>query len=113
MDSNDFLIVGIGASAGGIRAFKEFFENVPADSGIAYVLVLHLSPEHESHLAEVLQVSSAIPVTEVRDRVRVEPDHAYVISPNVSMTMLDGHLSARSEERRVGKECRSRGWGEC
>ncbi|HKE84187.1 MAG TPA: CheR family methyltransferase [Vicinamibacterales bacterium] len=105
MDSNEFLIVGIGASAGGIRAFKEFFENVPADSGIAYVLVLHLSPEHESHLAEVLQVSAAIPVIEVRDRVLVEPNHVYVISPNVSMTLLDGHLAAseitRIEERRA------------
>src|SRR5262245_13522559 len=105
MDSNEFLIVGIGASAGGIRAFKEFFENVPADSGIAYVLVLHLSPEHESHLAEVLQVSAAIPVIEVRDRVLVEPNHVYVISPDVSMTLLDGHLAAseitRIEERRA------------
>ena len=50
----DFLIVGIGASAGGIQALKEFFQNVPADSGMAYVVILHLSPNHDSRLAEIL-----------------------------------------------------------
>src|SRR5215510_13952283 len=103
--AGDFLIVGIGASAGGIRAFKGFFENVPADSGIAYVVVLHLSPEHESHLAEILQTSAPIPVITVRERVHVEPNHVYVISPNVSMTMSDGELAVsemtRIEERRA------------
>ncbi len=51
----EFLIVGLGASAGGIRALKEFFARVPADSGMAYVVILHLSPDHDSRLAEVLQ----------------------------------------------------------
>ena len=50
-----FLIVGIGASAGGIQALQEFFNKVPADSGMAYVVILHLSPDHDSKLAEVLQ----------------------------------------------------------
>ena len=59
---DDFLVVGLGASAGGIRAIKEFFEGVPQPSGIAYVVILHLSPEHESRLAEVLQGSTALPV---------------------------------------------------
>ena len=52
----------MGASAGGIKAFKQFFERVPADSGMAYVVILHLSPKHDSKLAEILQVSAAIPV---------------------------------------------------
>src|SRR5262245_14444712 len=105
METADFLIVGIGASAGGIQAPKRFFEHVPADSGIAYVVVLHLSPEHESHLAEVLQGSAAIPVTQVRQQVRVEPNHVYVIPPHQSLAMLDGHLTlsemTRFEERRA------------
>jgi chemotaxis response regulator CheB len=50
-----FLLVGLGASAGGIQALKEFFENVPENSGIAYVVILHLSPDHDSRLAQVLQ----------------------------------------------------------
>ncbi len=70
---DDFLVVGLGASAGGIVALKEFFAHVPADSGMAYVVILHLSPEHESHLAEVLQSAAAIPITQVTDRVRVVP----------------------------------------
>jgi two-component system CheB/CheR fusion protein len=101
----DFLIVGLGASAGGIHALKEFFAQVPADSGMAYVVILHLSPDHESKLAEVLQLTSAIPVTQVQDRVRVLPDHVYVISPNRSLKMQDGHLTLseikRIEERRA------------
>jgi two-component system, chemotaxis family, CheB/CheR fusion protein len=105
MTAGDFLIVGIGASAGGIKAIKQFFERVPPETGIAFVVILHLSPEHESHLAEVLQLSAALPVMQVQDRVRVEPDRVYVIPPNQSLSMLDGHLSlsemTRIEERRA------------
>ncbi len=75
----DFLIAGIGASAAGIQVLKEFFENVPADSGVAYVVILHFSPEHDSRLAEVLQTTAQIPVTQVSERVKVEPNHVYVV----------------------------------
>jgi two-component system CheB/CheR fusion protein len=102
---HDFLVVGLGASAGGIKALKEFFGNVPADSGMAYVVILHLSPDHDSQLAEVLQHVAAIPVTQVTDQVLVEPNHVYVIPPNQSLAMNDGHLSlseiTRVEERRA------------
>ena len=102
---SEFLIVGLGASAGGIKALQEFFVNVPADSGIAYVVILHLSPDHKSKLAEVLQTTCAIAVTQVVDQVKVLPDHVYVISPNQSMAMNDGHLSlskiTKVEERRA------------
>src|SRR5829696_6183479 len=102
---DDLLIVGLGASAGGITALKTFFENVSKDSGIAYVVVLHLAPDHESKLAQVLQVDSTIPVEQVNGTVKVEPDHVYVISPNHSFCMLDGHLEvtplAGIEERRA------------
>ena len=101
----DFPVVGLGASAGGIKAFKEFFANVPPASGMAYVVILHLSPEHESHLAEVLQVATEMPVTQVRGAVKLEPDCVYVIPPNRSLAMNDGHLALsdikRIEERRA------------
>ena len=89
---DDFLVVGLGASAGGIQALKEFFSKVPPDSGIAYVVILHMSPEHESQLAEILQAATLIPVKQVRERVKVVPNNGYVIPPNQNLTMADGHL---------------------
>ena len=75
------MVVGIGASAGGIRALQTFFEALPARPGIVFVVVMHLSPEHESNLAQVLQPHTAMPVAQVRAHVRMEPDHVYVIPP--------------------------------
>ena len=99
------LVVGLGASAGGVKALQEFFRHVTADIGAAYVVVLHLSPEHESRLAEVLRSSARIPVTRVTETVRVQPNHVYVISPNTSLRMADGLLTVsdtlRNEERRA------------
>lgn len=65
-----FLIVGLGASAGGIQAFQEFFQQVPERSGMAYVVILHLSPDHDSRLAQVLQSSTKIPVFKVTQKQR-------------------------------------------
>ena len=90
--NRSFLVVGLGASAGGIQALRNFFSNVPARTGMAYVVILHLSPDHDSRLAEVLQSASAVPVTKVERRVRVEPDHVYVIPPNKSLEINDGHI---------------------
>jgi two-component system CheB/CheR fusion protein len=87
-----FLVVGMGGSAGSITSFREFFRHVAPDSGMAYVVILHLSPEHDSRLAEVLQGASAIPVVQVREAMHVEPDHVYVIPPNKSLAMSDGTL---------------------
>jgi chemotaxis response regulator CheB len=102
---NGFLVVGIGASAGGIQALKEFFENTPSDSGMAYVVILHLSPDHDSKLAEVLQAATTMPVKQVTEREKVEPDHVYVVPPNQHLMMLDGHLGVspnlRVEDRRA------------
>src|SRR5437588_2277741 len=81
----DFLVVGIGASAGGIQALRGFFAHVPSDSGMAYVVILHLSPDHDSQLAEVLQSTAPIPVSQVDQRVAVEPNHVYVIPPNKNL----------------------------
>src|SRR5215813_5668234 len=87
-----FLIAGLGASAGGIQAFQQFFQQVPAKSGIAYVVILHMSPDHDSHLAQVLQTTTKMPVTQVNERVKVQPDNVYVVPPNQHLTMQDGHI---------------------
>ena len=67
-----FLIVGIGASAGGLEAFKSFFQAMPADSGMAFVLVPHLDPRHESLMVDVLKRSTRMPVSQVDQDTAVE-----------------------------------------
>ena len=86
------LVVGIGASAGGIRALQELFAHVPEESGAAWVVIVHLSPGHESRLAEVLQPEAPVPVSQVRERVRMERDHVYVIPPNRSLKVEGSDL---------------------
>jgi Methylase of chemotaxis methyl-accepting proteins len=102
---NEFLIAGLGASAGGIQAFKEFFQHVPEKSGIAYVVILHLSPDHDSKLAEVLQSTTKIPVRQVTEKIKVEPNHVYVVPPNKHLTMEDGYIvvspNMQIEDRRA------------
>ncbi|HEU4370669.1 MAG TPA: chemotaxis protein CheB [Methylomirabilota bacterium] len=83
-------IVGIGASAGGIEAFSQFLRELPADTGMAFVLVQHLDPKHESRLPEILSKTTAMPVVTVSDRLRVEPEHVYVIPSNADMTIGGG-----------------------
>lgn len=90
----DLLVVGVGASAGGIVALKEFFARIPREGNLAYAVVLHLSPEHDSKLSEVLQATTDVPVTQVRGRVRIEPNHVYVIAPNQGLAIADGHIAA-------------------
>lgn len=103
--TEEFLIAGLGASAGGIQAFQEFFQHVPAKSGIAYVVILHLSPDHDSRLAQVLQTVTKMPVKQVTEKVKVEPDHVYVVPPNQHLTMQDGSIlvspNTQIEDRRA------------
>src|ERR1051325_5411152 len=87
-----FIMVGIGASAGGIKPLQDLFRHIPADSGMAYAVILHLSPSHKSNLAEILQHECAIPVTQVQNPVRVEPNHVYVIPPNKNLELEDGMI---------------------
>jgi len=89
---NDFAVVGIGASAGGIQSLQEFFRHVAADSGMAYVVILHLSPNHESHLTSVLQSVSTVPMIQVTERMLVQPNHVYIIPPNQHLEMIDGFI---------------------
>jgi two-component system CheB/CheR fusion protein len=87
-----FPIVAIGASAGGLEAFEQFFRACPANTGMAFVLVPHLDPGHQSLLTEILQRSTGMPVLEAVDQVAVAPDHVYIIAPNREMAILNGAL---------------------
>jgi two-component system CheB/CheR fusion protein len=92
-DSSDgFLIVAIGASAGGIEAFTELIRSLPKDTGMAFVLIQHLDPKHRSMLSELVSKETAMQVAEVTDGMKVEPDHVYVIPPNTSMSIKDHAL---------------------
>jgi len=85
-------IVAIGASAGGLDALKQFFSSTAPDSGLAYVVVVHLTPEHPSMLADLLQPFVAMPVQQVTGDVAVEADNVYVIPPGSNLSTIDSHL---------------------
>ena len=87
-----FLVVGIGASAGGLEAVAEFLDAMRPDSGMAFVLVQHLAPDRESHLVEILARRTAMPVLQIEDGQAVEPDRVYVIRPGHQLTIRDGRL---------------------
>ncbi|MFP3941093.1 MAG: CheR family methyltransferase [Thermoanaerobaculia bacterium] len=87
-------MVGVGASAGGLEACQRLLKGAPTDAGLAFVIVLHLSPEEESHVAEILQRTTAMTVTQVAGDERVERDHVYVIAPGTSLGIRDGALAA-------------------
>jgi two-component system CheB/CheR fusion protein len=93
-----FPVVGIGASAGGLEAVTQLLQALPASTGMAFVLVQHLSPAHASALAEILSRATKMPVTEVHDEPRVEPDHVYVIPPDRSMIIVRGALQLLPRE---------------
>src|ERR1041385_6377802 len=99
------FVVGLGASAGGIKALKDFFSRVDGESGAAYAVILHLSPDHDSRLAEVLQTTAPMPVTQVAASTAIVPDHVYVVPPNKSLSIAQGVLTLadfpRPEQRRV------------
>jgi two-component system CheB/CheR fusion protein len=87
-----FSIVGVGASAGGLEAFKQFLSALSMDTGMAFVLVQHLDPRHDSMSADILSRVTRMPVIEVKDGMRAEPNHVYVIPPNFSMGIQGGVL---------------------
>src|SRR5688572_6292876 len=97
-----FLIVGIGASAGGLEAVTELLRNIPRDSGCAFVLVQHLDPSHSSMLDQILARATTIPVHQVEDNTRVRPNQVYIIPPNTELDIERGvlRLSARESSGR-------------
>ena len=101
-DHDSFAIVGIGASAGGLEAFTSFIKAVPPASGMAYVLVQHLDPDHESLMAELLAKHTGMPVLLAENDQYVESEHVYVIPPNSVLTIEDGNLQLDVPDPRHG-----------
>jgi two-component system, chemotaxis family, CheB/CheR fusion protein len=95
-----FPIVGVGASAGGLEAFIQLLTALPADTGMAFVLVQHLAPSHASALAEILSRATKMPVLEVQEESEVEPNHVYVIPPGRNMIIAEGKLQLLPREGR-------------
>jgi two-component system CheB/CheR fusion protein len=89
---DSFPVVGVGASAGGLDAFKRLIKALPENPGIALILVQHLEPTHDSMLTDLLQKVSRIPIQQITDNVVVEPNHIYIIPPNRTLTAFDGRL---------------------
>jgi len=98
----DFPVVGIGASAGGLEALCTLFRQMPADSGMAFVIVLHLSPDHQSVADRILQETTSMPVRQVTEPVPIERNHVYVISPANRLSTNDGYLRVTPANRRRG-----------
>jgi len=96
-------VIGLGGSAGSFSALRAFFSALPADSGLAFVVVVHLPPDRESHLAALLQGATPMPVVQVREAVRVEPNRVYVIPPAKQLSMADGQLRLSTLEAERGR----------
>jgi two-component system, chemotaxis family, CheB/CheR fusion protein len=98
-----FAIAGIAASAGGLEAFTSLLSHLPTDTGMAFVLIQHLSPDYESLLSEILGRVTAMPVSQAQDGTSIEPNHVYVILPNTQMTVANGLLRLAPRQKSAGK----------
>ncbi|MBE9103277.1 chemotaxis protein CheB [Vacuolonema iberomarrocanum] len=92
MATDNCFLVGVGASAGGLRALEEFFDNMPADSGTAFVVVQHLSPDFKSLMKELLERRTRMTVKRVEDGMTIEPNIVYLITPRNNLIIEDGTL---------------------
>jgi two-component system CheB/CheR fusion protein len=97
-----FAVVGIGASAGGLQAVQRFFENMPSDNGMAFVVVLHLSPDHQSRAGTLIAKSTGMSVVQVTTATPIHKNHVYVISPAQQLSMSDGYLYVTPPQPRRG-----------
>ncbi len=100
--SDRFPIVALGASAGGLEAFEQFFRNMAADSGMGFVLVQHLDPTHASMLVEILQRATRMPVVEASDQMPVLPNRLHIIPPNRDMAIFQGALQVNMPAEQRG-----------
>ncbi|MEP1080129.1 ATP-binding protein [Leptolyngbya sp. PL-A3] len=98
-----FPIVGVAASAGGLEAFTQLLSHLPTDTGMAFVLIQHLAPDHESLLSEILARATQMSVREVENNTTVEPNQIYVIPPNTKMILTEGVLQLSPREKVLGK----------
>ena len=100
---DSFPVVGIGASAGGLEGYTEFFQALPADTGMAFVLVQHLDPSHHSMLSEIIAKATRLPVEEVKSGARIRPNRVYVIPPNALMAIAAGVFKLTPRGKRPGQ----------
>src|SRR5258707_5260598 len=96
-----FYVVGLGASAGGLEALRDFFAAVPAKSGAAFVVIQHLAPAHRSQMVELLASHTTVPVSQIEDGVMIQPDHIYVIPPGKWVRIFRGSLFLREPQKRA------------
>src|SRR3989440_7270660 len=96
-------VVGLGASAGGVAVLQQFFSDMDPESGLAFVVVMHLSPEHESNLARVIAQRTTMPVMQVNEPTKVRPNHVYVIPPNHQLTFEDSTLHVVDPQQALGR----------
>lgn len=96
-------VVAIGASSGGLKALKDFFGHLPPECGIAFIVAMHLSPDHESELARILTGSTSMPVIQASENVVIAPNHVYVIAPGRYMSISGDrlHVTAQDAESAV------------
>lgn len=91
-DCREFHVIGIGASAGGLEAIEDLFKTMPLDTGMAFVIVQHLSPDFKSHMEELLARHTRLPIHRVENGMEVEPDSIYLIPPKMEMVISGGRL---------------------
>src|SRR4051794_41106084 len=94
-----FLVVGIGASAGGLESFTKLFENLPRDTGMAFVLIQHLNPDYKSQLSELLARSAHLPVQVITSGMRLQPRNVYVMPPHANVTLEAGAFKLQQRRR--------------
>ncbi len=97
-----FPIVGIGASAGGLEAIGELLKSLPPDTGMAFIIVQHLAPDHVSALAEILSKKTRMSVTDAAEGHPVEPNHVYIIPPNAALTIVECRLVLKPRSNTAG-----------
>ncbi|MGB3691252.1 MAG: chemotaxis protein CheB, partial [Spirulinaceae cyanobacterium] len=100
-DSNKFFVVGVGASAGGLRALEEFFENMPTDSGAAFITIQHLSPDFKSLMKELLGRRTEMNIHKVKDGMKLEPNSIYLIPPGNNLVIEEEKLRLQKREDRI------------
>jgi two-component system CheB/CheR fusion protein len=92
-------VVGIGASAGGLEAFTALFKSLQPDLGMAYVLVPHLDPLRESAMPQILGRATTMPVIQIENGMRVQPDHVYIIPPNCELAIVESRFEINDREQ--------------
>src|SRR4249919_1936885 len=98
----DFVVVGIGASAGGLEASRKLVSALPSNNGMAFILIQHLDPTHESMMVDLLAGHTSMTVRQATDGITIEPDHLYVIPPGTYLAVGNGALHVSQPHARHG-----------